>query len=459
MPRILVFWLRSRPRFEYQTPSAMAYAQKLALATAVFVCGGMWIYVDRVLIAHQEAEARLRGTPRGNLSDLYPSWLASRELLLNHRDPYTPEITREIQTGYYGRPIEPARPNDPTNQQAFAYPVYVAFLLAPSVKLPFSEVQVLFRWLLAGLTALSVILWLGVIGLRLSWVLPTVVVLLVFGTFPVVQGIKLQQLSLLVAALIAGCVFSLVRGWHVPAGILLALAMIKPQLTVLLAAWLILWALSRLYLRCKFVAAFVLTLAALVGAGEVLLPGWIHEFYVAVLNYRKYAVSLSLLGELTPPTLGVLLTVAALILVAIICWNARNVQALDREFCWTTSLVLAVTVVVIPTIAPYNQPLLVPGALLVSVSWMGEHWSELLRTNLFTRIFRGVAAVCLLWHWISAAVLAAASFFSSRAQEFWRLPLWASILTPVALTVCLGLMIVLPSSPPGRLPRSESSDL
>ncbi len=197
MPRILVFWLRSRPRFECQTPSAMAYAQKLALATAVFVCGGMWIYVDRVLIAHQEAEARLRGTPRGNLSDLYPSWLASRELLLNHRDPYTPEITREIQTGYYGRPIEPARPNDPTNQQAFAYPVYVAFLLAPSVKLPFSEVQVLFRWLLAGLTALSVILWLGVIGLRLSWVLPTVVVLLVFGTFPVVQGIKLQQLSLL----------------------------------------------------------------------------------------------------------------------------------------------------------------------------------------------------------------------------------------------------------------------
>jgi len=90
---------------------------------------------------------------------------------------------------------------------------------------------------------------------------------------------------------------------------------------------------------------------------------------------------------------------------------------------------------------------------------MGEHWSEFLRTNLFIRIFRGVAAVCLAWHWISATVLAAASFFSSRAQEFWRLPLWASILTPVALTVCLGLMIVLPSSPPGRLPRSESSDL
>ena len=434
----------------------MAYAQKLALAAAVFVCAGMWAYVDRVLIAHQEAEARVRGTPRGNLSDLYPGWLAARELLLHQRDPYSPEITVEIQTGYYGRPINGARPNDPTNQQAFAYPVYVAFLLAPSVKLPFSQVQLIFRWLLAGLTALSVVLWLHIIGLRLSWVPAIVVVLLVFGTFPVVQGIKLQQLSLLVAALIAGSTFLLVKGRLTLAGILLALAMIKPQLTVLLAAWLMLWAFSRLYLRWKFAAAFVLTLAALMGAGELLLPGWIHEFYVAVLAYRKYAVSLSLLGELTTPTLGLLLTVAALSITAIICWNARNVRALDREFCRTTSLVLAVTVVVIPTIAPYNQPLLVPGALLVGVSWMGEHWSELLRTNLFIRIFRGVAAVCLAWHWISATVLAAASFFSSRAQEFWRLPLWASILTPVALTVCLGLMICFPAGMAATLTAAEN---
>ena len=258
------------------------------------------------------------------------------------------------------------------------------------------------------------------------------------------------------AALIAGSTFFLVKGRLTLAGILLALAMIKPQLTVLLAAWLMLWAFSRLYLRWKFAAAFVLTLAALMGAGELLLPGWIHEFYVAVLAYRKYAVSLSLLGELTTPTLGLLLTVAALSITAIICWNARNVRALDREFCRTTSLVLAVTVVVIPTIAPYNQPLLVPGALLVGVSWMGEHWSELLRTNLFIRIFRGVAAVCLAWHWISATVLAAASFFSSRAQEFWRLPLWASILTPVALTVCLGLMICFPAGMAATLTAAEN---
>src|SRR5205823_6692333 len=276
----------------------------------------------------------------------------------------------------------------------------VAFLLAPTIRLPFSEVQVIVRWLLAGLTALSIVLWLGVIGLRVSRISATVVLLLVFGTFPVVQGIKLQQLSLLVAALIAGAIFLLVQGKLSLAGMMLALAMIKPHLTALLAAWLLLWSVSRIHLRWKFATSFAFTLLALVTGGEVLLPGWIHEFYVAVLNYRKYAVSPSLLGELTAPTFGVLLTIVALIVTAIICWNARGSRALDREFCWATSLVLAVTVVIIPTIAPYNQPLLIPGAFLVS--WAGEHGSQLLRRTLLIRVFRGVAAVCLLWHWTSA---------------------------------------------------------
>jgi hypothetical protein len=103
--------------------------ETVKLALALLFSASMWMYVDRVLVPHQKAEAVIHGIPRGNLSDLYPSWLATRELLLNGRDPYTPEITREIQSGYFGRPLEPGREHDPTNQQAFAYPVYVAFLL------------------------------------------------------------------------------------------------------------------------------------------------------------------------------------------------------------------------------------------------------------------------------------------------------------------------------------------
>src|SRR5579864_854725 len=108
----------------------------IGVVFALIVSTAMWLYVNRVLVAHQRADAAVSHTPRGNLSDLYPRWLGSRELLLHAHDPYSKEVTRQIQAGYYGRPLDPSRPDDPKDQQAFAYPVYVAFLLAPTVYLP-----------------------------------------------------------------------------------------------------------------------------------------------------------------------------------------------------------------------------------------------------------------------------------------------------------------------------------
>ena len=95
--------------------------------------------MDRILRAQQIADAAAHNRPRGNLSDLYPRWLGARELLRHGRNPYSAEITREIQQGYYGRPLDPARPDDPKDQQGFAYPAYVVFLLAPTVDLPFER--------------------------------------------------------------------------------------------------------------------------------------------------------------------------------------------------------------------------------------------------------------------------------------------------------------------------------
>src|SRR5579864_6731526 len=163
----------------------------------------MWFYVERVLVPYQRADAQTDDRPRGNLSDLYPRWLGARELLLHHRNPYTPEITREIQQGYYGRPLDPSRPDDPKDQQGFAYPVYVVFLLAPTVELPFDEVQTGFRWLLIALAVVDVLLWLRVLRWDVSCTTKIILAVMLVGWLPMVQGIKLQQLTLLVAALMA----------------------------------------------------------------------------------------------------------------------------------------------------------------------------------------------------------------------------------------------------------------
>lgn len=411
-------------------------AQKIALAVAFLLCAGMWRYVDRVLIVHQQADATARSIPRGNLSDLYPSWLASRELLLNHRDPYSRELTREIQMGYYGRALDPARKNDPKNQQAFAYPVYVAFLLSPTVKLPFAEVQIVFRWFLALLTVVSVILWLRVIRWQHSFSTSFIVVLLIFSTFPVVQGIKMQQLSLLVAPLIAGCIYLLAKGKLVPAGIFLALAMIKPQLSLPLAAWLVLWSLSRPRLRWKFAVSFAVTMLLLVRGGEFLLPGWVHEFANALKAYLDYNGTRTLMDELFTRILAVPIELSLAAIVAILCWRNRKKSADsgndNDDFFWITSLVLAATVVLIPTIAPYNQLLLLPGAFLLL-----RTWSQPQQTTLLARIFRGTTAACVIWSWITATSLALASFLIPSAHRLWQIPLWTSVLLPLPLTASL----------------------
>ena len=104
--------------------SPRAFYGPFYLVLAAVVCtAGMWIYASRVQVPQQMADAAAHDRPRGNLSDLYPRWVGARELLLNGRDPYSAEVAREIQTGYYGRPLDPSRVNDPRDQQGFAYPV------------------------------------------------------------------------------------------------------------------------------------------------------------------------------------------------------------------------------------------------------------------------------------------------------------------------------------------------
>jgi hypothetical protein len=408
----------------------------MALAVSMLLCAGMWLYVSRVLVSQQKAYAAIHGNPRGNLSDLYPRWLGSRELLLRQRDPYSPEIAREIQIGYYGRPLDPKSPSDPGDQEAFAYPVYVAFLLAPTTGLPFPAVQIIFRWTLAGLTGMSVLLWLRVVQWKPTGIATATLLALTLGTFWVVQGIRLQQLTLLVAAMIAASVYFLIKNRQVASGVLLAFATVKPQIAVPLAAWLMLWACSQIYLRWKLVAAFGVTLMTLVVAGELLLPGWISEFYAALISYRGYTRHLSLLDELVTPELGIPLAIAIGAAAAVWCWRARNSAAADALFCWTTSLVLAANLLVVPTIAPYNQLLLLPGIFLLLHA--GNRGGRVTST---VRVLRWIAAGCLVWPPITATGLTLLSFLTPAGQRFWEVPLWTSIVIPIPITACLALRV------------------
>jgi len=259
-----------------------------AVLVAALMAASMWSWVQHIAIPHQVSESEAKGIPRGNLSDLYPRWLGTRELLSHGRDPYGSDVTREIQAGYYGRAIDAARPNDPKDQQAFAYPLYIVFVLAPTIGLPFPVVQKIFLVLLVLLTAASVPLWLRALGWRITAAWQLVWILLVTGCFPAIQGFKLQQLTLLVAALVAASLYCIVRRRLALAGALLALSGIKPQLVVLIIAALCIWVVGNWKERQRLLWSFAGVMTILVLGAEFLLPGWIGEFRLAVAAYYQY---------------------------------------------------------------------------------------------------------------------------------------------------------------------------
>ena len=395
---------------------------------------GTWTYVDRVLIPHQISDAAAHDRPRGNLSDLYPRWLGARELLLHGRDPYSAEVTREIQTGYYGRPLDSSRPADPTDQQAFAYPAYVVFYLAPTVRLHFEIVQRAFFWILVGITAASVFLWLRLLGWTVAPAVQTAMVALTLSSLPVLQGLKLQQFSLFVAAMCAASVALLAAGCLIPAGILLALATIKPQLVLPLLLWLGLWSLGDLRRRYRLAASFLIVMVVLCAAAEWFLPHWIARFWHAAGAYLQYTHAVPVLEAFVPYPWGRLLVVLFAGTVAVVCFKQRREPENTDAFRSSICLVMALTVLTVPTFSLYNQALLLPAILLIARD-RRMIWGR----NLASRALLIAVTVLLAWPWFCCTALAALSFVLSRetVERAWAAPLWTVPQIPLGVAALM----------------------
>jgi hypothetical protein len=405
----------------------------LCLILSTLAAASMWFYVDQILVRYQVADAAENGRPRGNLSDLYPRWLGARELLLHGRNPYSREINLETQQGYYGRVLDASRPNDPKDQQGFAYPVYVVFILAPLITLSFHDVQIIFGWLLIGLSGGSVLLWLRALRWRLPPLAVAIAMVLTLGSVPAVQGIKLQQLSLLVAALLAGACACVANGYLFSGGVLLALATIKPQLAWPVIAWLLVWTLSDWKARQRFLIGFTATMGVLLVGAEIVLPGWWRMFLQAVRQYHRYTQNESVLDQLFNWMVGRfggnVLAMLAVLMCGIVLWTVRKQPASPPEFGRALALVLALTVLIVPMYAPYNQVLL----LLAILSLVRDRTALILESRA-ARIVYAATAFALAWQWVASMGIFVTWLVSpAEALKMWKLPFYATFTLPVLL--------------------------
>jgi hypothetical protein len=394
----------------------------------------MGYYVSAIWSANQPA----------HFSDLYAPWWAAHELLLHGRDPYSPAVAHEIQRVIYDAPVAPAADDPNGVAGGFAYPPYATLFLWPLIHVAFPTAQKIFVFVSVLLTLLSLALWLRAFRLRLSPLSWLTVAFFVLGSFPLLQVLKLQNLSLLAAAFIA-ITLSLLSGNHLAlAGIFLAASTFKPQFTVALIPWLVLWTFADWRRRRALLITFLATLSMLVLVAEWLVPGWISNFLQVVNAYRHYTYGHSLLDVWFASTFGPVASVGLLLGALALCWPHRSKGADSPRFLLATSLLLAANVVVIPTLAPHAQLLLLPGFLCLMPA-INARWIS----TSFARMLRAAVWMLTAWPWAAAFGLCLAGLWLpvARLYRFWQVPLYTSPLLPMAVWLALASLVRAGSSP------------
>ena len=308
--------------------------------------------------------ARFRMEP-DDPGDLFPVW-AGTGAVLRGNDPYAAEISDRIQLREYGRKLTDYEVAHGRDQHRFAYPAYVAFVLAPLALLSYKTALALTCGIFAALVALSIPLWLRTVGWHpppavLAWLL-TIVLLSPIAT----RGLRLVQVGILAGFLLSLAALAVSRNRLLLAGGWLAAASIKPQLALLPTAWLLLWALSDFRKRWHLLLGFVLTLAALISGSAVLVPQWVPHFLAGLAAYRRYTGAPSAFDAVFGRPWSLLPTALAFIALVIVAWKSRRADPSTREYAWALTLALLATAWAVPAnFDPYNQLLSLPLVFLL----------------------------------------------------------------------------------------------
>lgn len=403
-------------------------------------CTGMLHYHLALLrpasLSYWTAKGRGNGFYFG--TDLYPLWLTSRATLANHADPYTAEMTARIQRELFGRAMDPKNPDDPPqNYRAFSYPVYADYLLLPFAKVPFEKLRLAAVAVLAMIAVLSVLLWLDALGLHFSAEQKLAATALVLTSYYSLEALYAEQIGILVACFLAAAAWCAMREKLSWAGAWLALATIKPQVSLLLIAGTLIWAVSQWSRRRALMIAFFAVVLGLWLAGEWLHRGWLSAWLRVLWHYRDYGtppLTCFLLGRV-----GGLLFSAALCCTILVAWiRVRQQPASSRRLQVVIAETLAVTAVaVLPGQAVYDQLIFLPELLLLMNSWPGIR-----RETIQLRITTLLTAIALAWPWMAALGVSATAAILSPARIrhsvfALRLPLYTIYVFPFLLLALL----------------------
>lgn len=329
-----------------------------------------------LLLAATLAVANRLLYPSASGDDLYPRWYGTY-VLLRGGNPYSHAVTAESQRHNYGHVLSAYEIQGHRDQERFAYPLYVAFLLAPLTAVDFAVARHLVWLCLAGVTFLSIFVWAG----AMHWRPPKVIVALLATVVvfsPICRrGLNLTQLAMLVAFILACSAWCAINGYFFSAGALLALATIKPQMALLPILWFLLWAVADWRERARLLAGFVFVFGILMALSLAILPSWPWEFLHGIAEYSGYTGAPSALDAMLGKRLSPFFTWPLLGLLAVTLWRCRRAAATSMTFALVLALSLAATAWLMPAMFdPFNQVLMLPAFCLLGAYFQGKRASR-----------------------------------------------------------------------------------
>jgi hypothetical protein len=416
------------------------------LVLSLFAAAIALLYALKVLGPWDKHRGEAHDGIKAQMGDLYSPWYGAREVLLYRRNPYGPEVSHEIQSVFYGHAISQTG-CDPTtvvtNEQRFAYPVYVVFLLAPTVYTDFAHAVRPWAELAFGiLTVISVLLCFNILHWQLPWGAAAAVALFTLSSPQIVQGLRFEQLAVVVGFLLIAGAWCVSKHYLAAAGILLAVSTIKPQMALLPLCWFAIWVAGDWPKRWRLAAFFIATMAVLVAAGELLLPGWIGYFLAGLAAYRRYALPTSTFGMALGNTLGEIAGGILILGLLAFAWRNRKEAGTSRQFATLLATFFMGDLLAFPLFTPFNQVLLILPVMLLLYDW-----------KTLRRFSKLVFVICIGWTWVVSAVLL---LFPPHINSPSQLPLLPSFLVPF-MPLVLPLLLMTRRRRPTDLPASDLS--
>ena len=220
----------------------------------------------------------IKDNPGGN--DFYSRWAGARALLVDGKDPYSLEVTAEIQK-------VKGIPSELVGKGSFAYPLHVVFLFFPLAYLSYAWAMAIWMVMLWGIIIAITFLLLNYLAWQPRPL--TLVALLLYALFsyPIFRSVLLGQFTLHVTLFLIAALWCLQCGHDGWAGIFLAATSIKPQMMPLIGVWFVVWAISKR--RWGFMKGLLGGGAAMFLAALLLFPRWPISFLEDIQRYAPVA--------------------------------------------------------------------------------------------------------------------------------------------------------------------------